>query len=92
MPGLPDGRRGFFHPDNFTFGQAVYVSRLIEAALAVEGVASVTVDTFQRWRQVSDDELERNYLLTDRLEIVRCDNDPNFPENGRIQFNMEGGL
>src|SRR5262249_45049064 len=23
---LPDGRRGVFHPDNFTFGQSVYLS------------------------------------------------------------------
>ena len=29
---LPDGRRGVFHPDNFTFGQPVYLSRLYAAA------------------------------------------------------------
>ena len=38
---LPDGRRGLFHPDNFTFGQTVYLSPLIAAAQAVAGVASV---------------------------------------------------
>jgi hypothetical protein len=89
---LPDGRRGFFHPDNFTFGQTVYLSRLIEAAVAVEGVASVTVGTFQRWRQRAAGELQRGYLKADRLEIVRCDNDPSFPENGRIEFELQGGL
>src|SRR4029077_3602469 len=26
---LPDGTRGFFHPDNFTFGQSVYLSRMV---------------------------------------------------------------
>lgn len=25
---LPDGRRGFFHPDNFSFGQPLYLSRI----------------------------------------------------------------
>src|SRR5262249_61697455 len=25
---LPDGTRGFFHPDNFTFGEPLYLSRL----------------------------------------------------------------
>jgi hypothetical protein len=27
-----------------------------------------------------------------RLEIARLDNDPSQPENGRIEFFMEGGL
>ena len=27
-----------------------------------------------------------------RLEIARLDNDPSQPENGKIQFFMEGGL
>jgi hypothetical protein len=38
---LPDGRRGFFHPDNFTFGQPVYLSQLVAAAMGVPGVAAV---------------------------------------------------
>ena len=35
---LPDGRLGAFHPDQFTFGQTVYLSPLIAAAQAVPGV------------------------------------------------------
>jgi hypothetical protein len=27
-----------------------------------------------------------------RLEIARCDTDPSRPENGRLEFSMEGGL
>ncbi len=34
---LPDGRLGAFHPDNFTFGQPVYASRVVAAAQSVEG-------------------------------------------------------
>ena len=45
---LPDGRRGLFHPDNFTFGQPVYLSALYAAAHQVAGVESVEVRTFQR--------------------------------------------
>ena len=45
---LPDGRLGAFHPDNFTFGQPVYASRVIAAAQSVEGVESVRLDRFQR--------------------------------------------
>ncbi len=88
----PDGSRGFFHADNFTFGQPLFLSQLIQAVTAVEGVASIAVDRFQRWRLQPAGELERGYLEVDRLEIIRCDNDPNFPENGRIEFNLHGGL
>lgn len=35
---LPDGRRGFFYPDNFTFGQSLYLSQLYAAVEEVEGV------------------------------------------------------
>jgi len=45
---LPDGRRGFFHPDDFTFEQPVYLSRLYAAAQAVSGVRYVEIRTFQR--------------------------------------------
>ena len=45
---LPDGRRGVFHPDNFTFGQTVYLSPLYAAAQAVAGVDSVVITKFQR--------------------------------------------
>ena len=38
---LPDGAPGFFHPDNFTFGQPVYLSRVVAAAMEVEGVSWV---------------------------------------------------
>jgi hypothetical protein len=27
-----------------------------------------------------------------RLEIARLDNDPNAPENGKVEFDMRGGL
>ncbi|PVM82174.1 putative baseplate assembly protein [Caulobacter endophyticus] len=43
-----DGRRGVFNPDNFTFGQPVYLSAIYAAAQAVDGVASVEVTRFQR--------------------------------------------
>ena len=39
---------GFFHPDRFTFGQPVYLSAVIAAAMAVPGVAYVTPVRFQR--------------------------------------------
>ncbi len=89
---LVNGRRGFFHPDNFTFNQPLYLSHIYEAALEVAGVASVEVTRFQRWGKSPADEIEKGILTPGTLEIIRLDNDPNFPENGKISFNMEGGL
>lgn len=89
---LPDGIRGFFHPDNFTFGQAVYLSAIYKLAMSVSGVESVEAVTFKPWAKKSGTEKEDGYLKPEELEIIRLDNDPNFPENGKIEFNMLGGL
>jgi hypothetical protein len=89
---LPDGRQGFFHPDRFTFGQPVYLSQLYQAALAVPGVDSLTIDTFKRFRHLPNQEKEQGVLKTKRLEIVQLDNDPNFPEHGKLDIRMQGGL
>ena len=45
---LPNGKPGFFHPDNFTFGDGIYLSQLVAAAQVVEGVESVRVIRLQR--------------------------------------------
>jgi len=86
-----DNRSGFFHPDRFTFGEPVWLSRIVRAAMAVEGVASVEVKRFQRWGKEANREMENGILATAPLEIVRLDNDPSFPENGRIELDMRGG-
>jgi hypothetical protein len=88
---LPDGQRGVFHPDNFTFGQPVYLSYLISAAQAVAGVTSVRVTKFQRQDAPGDEALETGTLSLDRLEIARLDNDPNFPHRGIFSVIAEGG-
>lgn len=87
----PTGPRGFFHPDNFTFGQPVYLSQVVATAMRVEGVERVTADRFQRWGQLPQGELDDGRILLGRLEIARLDNDPSQPENGRIELSMGGG-
>jgi hypothetical protein len=86
-----DGTTGFFHPDHISFGQPLYLSRLYAAVMAVEGVESASVTRFQRFGKVAQHELEQGYIAMDRLEIARLDNDPNFPENGVLAFQMGGG-
>jgi hypothetical protein len=88
---LSDGRRGIFHPDNFTFGQPVYVSTLIAAAQKVPGVASVQVFKFQRQGLFNSTALKSGVINLGRLEVARLENDPNFPEHGTFGLIMEGG-
>jgi hypothetical protein len=86
-----NGQRGFFHPDNFTFGQPLYLSQLYAAIEAVEGVDSAEVKVFQRFGKLPNNELEQGYVPIGRLEVVRLDNDPDFQENGVLRLNMLGG-
>lgn len=97
--GLPDGGRGFFHPDNFTFGQPVYLSQMVSAAMQVPGVQWVDTEEapekpnrFRRLGEVSHGEWQRGMIEMGRLEIARLDNDPSRPENGKIEFIMQGAL
>jgi hypothetical protein len=83
--------RNVFHPDNFTFGQPVYLSQLYAAAQGVAGVDSVEVKVFQRQGVASTDALDSGKLELGRLEIARLDNDPNFPERGVLRMEMVGG-
>ena len=88
---LSDGRLGVFHPDQFTFGQTVYLSPLIAAAQAVPGVMSVQVNQFQRQGIPDNKALAAGKLELGRLEIARCDNDPNFAEHGVFHLSVGGG-
>jgi hypothetical protein len=88
---LPDGRRGLFHPDNFTFGQTVYLSPLYAAAQGIEGVDSVVVKKFARQGIEGASALKAGKLELGRLEIARLDNDPNFPDRGVLRLSMKGG-
>ncbi len=87
-----NGGNGFFHSDNLTFGQPVYLSQLYKQAMDVKGIASVVITRFQQWGKNTNNEIENGVLTPASMEIVRLDNDPNFPENGQIVFTMQGGL
>ena len=88
---LPGGRLGFFHPSNFTFGQAVYASRIYAAVEAVEGVDSLVITRFRRYGQVDNGEIETGRLPIGPWEIAQLDNDPNFLEHGVLRLTVRGG-
>lgn len=88
---LPDGRRGEFHPDNLTFGEPVFLSRLIATAQGVEGVADVVITTFQRQGVADSQGLDAGLLTFGRLEIAQLANNPNFPDRGIVRIDLDGG-
>jgi hypothetical protein len=88
---LIDGSRGFFHPDNITFGDGITLSALVAAAQSVTGVESVSVTKLERFGKGPNGEIEAGILSLGALEIARVDNDPNFRENGVVTFDIRGG-
>ena len=88
---LPDGRRGVFHPDNFSFGQTVYLSPIQAAALGVDGVDSIVVERFQRQGQPATEGTGAGCLLFARNEIPRLDDDRNYPDRGALSLTLTGG-
>jgi hypothetical protein len=85
-----DGTRGYFHPDNFTFGESVSMSKIIAAAAAVEGVDAVFVTHVRRQGALLD-AIGDGTLPMGRLEIARLANDRNFPDHGVLTLEMRGG-
>jgi hypothetical protein len=99
---LSAGDLGFFHPDKLTFGEGVYVSRLIAAAKGVAGVDAVRLLKLVRQDDSAPPALTPGgesrsipgdgVLSMAAMEIVQLDNDPDFPENGKLEFILRGGL
>ncbi len=53
---------------------------------------SVRVTKLGRLFVGSNHEIENGILPIGSLEVARMDNDPGFPENGRLVLHMGGGL
>jgi len=99
-----DGRRGFFHPDEWTFGQPLHVSQLIGRALSVQGVGRVLLVSIRRLYGISGPSLATITVapedvalpVPDKLEvrsfeIIQVANNPGVLETGRLNFEIQGG-
>jgi hypothetical protein len=88
-----NGQMGLFNPNNLSFGEGIYVSKIVAAAQAVTGVASVEVKRLSRYQVgIKDSPVPPLGVLTlGPFEIAQLDNDPNFPERGRLEFKLRGG-
>ena len=87
----PRPTKGFFHPDNFTFGMPLRRSALEAAIQDVPGVRSV-----QRIRKRERGTLgfsTMNELSVEVApdEVFRLENDPTHPERGSLRIRTTGG-
>lgn len=88
---LPNGQKGVFYPDNFTFGQTVYLSPVYAAARAVDGVLAVTATAFQPQGINTSQYLDAGEMKLGPLQVARLDNNASFPNHGQLTLEMEGG-
>ncbi|HEX3350153.1 MAG TPA: hypothetical protein VHS58_18845 [Acetobacteraceae bacterium] len=86
-----DGMPGLLDPSRFRFGQTIYLSPIIAAVQAVEGVASVHATAFQRVADPARDAVADGFITMQRLEIARVDNDPSRPDRGILELALDGG-
>lgn len=90
-----DGSHGFFHPDNFTFGGSLFVSAIYAAVMAAPGVQSAQITRLARLHAEQPDQetttnLGQGFLAIGHDQIIRLDNDRNFPQNGTLAVVPKG--
>jgi hypothetical protein len=93
-----DGRKGFFHPDNWTFGQFLRKSQILGRIHNVQGVDHVVEISMARWNAATPgmatgklsplrkEYSERDFIEVDSNEIILVKNDPDHMEHGLISF------
>lgn len=84
-----DGRRALFHPDNWTFGQALYESELAGRLQRVDGVEHIAHLKITRWDAASPG--DGRFVEVAGNEIISVRNDPDHMERGFIELALAGG-
>ncbi|WP_209425144.1 baseplate J/gp47 family protein [Pararhodobacter sp. SW119] len=87
----PDGRRGLFHPDEWTFGQALHQSRISGRLQALAGVAHLLKVRMRRWDAPTGGGAAPEQLDAAFDEIFLVENDPDHMERGTITLDLKGG-
>ncbi len=86
-----DGRRGFFHPDEWTFGQALHRSRIEGRLQQVAGIEHVVSIVMKRFNAPTPGLPNLEQLEMSFDEVVLLANDPDHLERGLIRFDLRGG-
>jgi Baseplate J-like protein len=88
---LPNGQKGLFYADNFTFGETVYLGPVYAAARSVQGVVAVQATKFQPQGFDTTQFLTAGEIKLGSLQVARLENDSSYPDHGQLTFVMEGG-
>jgi predicted phage baseplate assembly protein len=93
---LAGGVKGFFHPDNFSFGDPLAISRLYQTVMAVAGVQSADINRLSPLHSAQPQTdtqraKQSGFLLVRPDQVLQLDNDPNFPEHGQLRIRFLGG-
>jgi hypothetical protein len=86
---LRDGGEAFFHPDRVTFGEGVYVSRIVAAAAQIAGVRNVVIKRLSRLDADDLAVLSVGVLWLGSDEIAQLANDPAMRELGELVLLFE---
>lgn len=89
---LGTGPEGFFRPGRLRFGEDLFASDLIAAAMAVDGVESVCLNRFRRLGAQFADQVASGRITLAGIEVATCDNDAEHPERGYYRLTLHGGL
>jgi hypothetical protein len=86
-----DGRRGFFHPDEWTFGQDLHRSAIEGRIMRVAGIEHVVRILMKRFSAPQPGVPGAELLEIDFDEVLLLSNDPSHLERGLIRFDLQGG-
>jgi hypothetical protein len=86
-----DGRRGFFHPDEWTFGQALHRSAIAGRVHRVAGVKHAVSIGMKRFNAPTPGMPAPEVLEMAFDEVVLVANDPDHFERGFVRFEVQGG-
>ncbi len=86
-----DGRRGFFHPDAWTFGQSLHRSEIEGRLQRIAGILHVVRITMKRFSAPRPGVPGAEMQEIGFDEVLLVANDPDHLERGLIRFELQGG-
>lgn len=85
-----DEHGGFFEPGRLGFGEDLFASDIINAAMQVEGVAVACLNRFKRVGSYPDQAASGVIAIADD-EFALCSNDRERPQDGTFRVTVNAG-
>jgi hypothetical protein len=86
-----DGRKGFFHPDEWTFGRPLYKSMILGRIRMAKGIDHVRNIIIKRFNEDTPGPPDDEMVMVRENEIILVRNDSDHMERGFIRFHIMGG-